>query len=79
MQQVPVTVFRKHIPEYLGKVRQGEKISLTSRGQEVARLVPPEDTRLSAQVQLDALRVQCHVGDVISPVDIEWEAERADS
>jgi prevent-host-death family protein len=78
MQQVPVTVFRKHIPEYLGKVRQGEGLSLTSRGREVARLVPPEDTRLSAKEQLQALRVHCHVGDVVSPVDVEWEAERAD-
>ncbi|NJD38497.1 MAG: type II toxin-antitoxin system prevent-host-death family antitoxin [Geobacter sp.] len=79
MQQVPVTVFRKHIPEYLGKVRQGEELSLTSRGREVARLVPPEDTRLSAREQLQALRVHCRVGDVVSPIDTEWEAERADS
>jgi len=79
MQQVTVTVFRKHIPEYLSKVRQGDGLSLTSRGREVARLVPPEDTRLSAQEQLQALRVHCRVDDVVSPVEVEWEAVRADS
>ena len=79
MQQVPVTVFRKHIPEYLGKVRQGEGLSLTSRGREVARLVPPEDSRLSAREQLQTLRAHCRVDDVISSLDVEWEAERADT
>jgi prevent-host-death family protein len=77
MQQVPVTVFRKHIPEYLGKVRQGEGISLTSRGREVARLVPPEDPRINAREQLQALRAHCRVDDVVSPIDVEWGAERA--
>ncbi len=79
MQQVPVTVFRKHIPEYLGKVQHGEGISLTSRGREVARLIPPEDTRISAWEKLQALRSHCSVGDVVSPIDVEWEAECADS
>lgn len=79
MEQVPVTVFRKHIPEYLGKVRQGELLSLTSRGREVARLVPPEDIHSTAREQLKALRAHCYVGDVTSPVDVEWEADRVDT
>ncbi len=56
MITVPVTTFRKHIPDYLSKVQKGEDISLTSRGKVVARLLPPLDERQSAQEQLAALR-----------------------
>lgn len=79
MLEVTVTTFRKHIPDYLGKVRKGEDISLTSRGKVIARLVPPADERLSAKEQLAALRAVCHVGDVVTPLDVEWEANSADS
>lgn len=78
MIEVSVTTFRKHIPDYLGKVRKGEDISLTSRGKVIARLVPPEDERKSAQQQLAALRAgSIYVGDVISPIDVEWGSESA--
>ncbi|MEI6209136.1 MAG: type II toxin-antitoxin system prevent-host-death family antitoxin [Desulfuromonadales bacterium] len=80
MLEVSVTTFRKHIPDYLGKVRKGEDISLTSRGKVIARLVPPVDERLSAQEQLAALRGGViHIGDITSPIEVEWEANSADS
>ena len=79
MITVPVTTFRKHIPDYLGKVQKGEDISLTSRGKVVARLVPPLDERQSAQEQLAALRGKAiFIGDITSPLDVEWEVDRAD-
>lgn len=79
MLEVTVTTFRKHIPDYLSKVRNGEDISLTSRGKVIARLVPPADERLSAREQLVALRGVSHVGDILTPIDAEWEASRADT
>lgn len=79
MLEVTVTTFRKHIPDYLGKVRKGEDISLTSRGKVIARLVPPADERLSAKEQLAALRVTSYIGDVVTPLDEKWEANCADS
>ena len=80
MLEVTVTTFRKHIPDFLGKVRKGEDISLTSRGKVIARLVPPVDERQSAREQLAALRSSaCFIGDIISPIDVEWEADSADS
>lgn len=80
MIKVPVTTFRKHIPDYLGKVRIGEDIALTSRGKVIAMLVPPADGRRSAQEQLAALRGSAiHIGDIISPVDVEWEVDSAAS
>ncbi|MDD2897995.1 MAG: type II toxin-antitoxin system prevent-host-death family antitoxin [Desulfuromonadaceae bacterium] len=79
MLEVTVTTFRKHIPDYLGMVRRGEDISLTSRGKVIARLVPPADEQLSAKELLTALRGSCHIGDVITPLDEKWEANSADS
>jgi len=80
MLEVSVTTFRKHIPDYLGKVLKGEDISLTSHGKVIARLVPPADEGQSAQEQLAALRGGItYIGDIISPIDVEWEANSADS
>lgn len=79
MLEVSVTTFRKHIPDYLGKVRKGEDISLTSRGKVIARLVPPADERLSAREQLATLRSISHVGDITAPIGAEWEVDSADS
>lgn len=79
MIKVTVTTFRKHIPDYLGRVRLGEDIALTSRGKVIARLVPPADERQSALEQLAALRAACHIGDVVTPIEAKWEADCADS
>ncbi|PLX89365.1 MAG: type II toxin-antitoxin system prevent-host-death family antitoxin [Desulfuromonas sp.] len=79
MLEVSVTTFRKHIPDYLDKVRQGEDIVLTSRGKVIARLLPPEDERQNARQRLVALRAASRIDDVISPLDDDWEVSRADS
>ena len=79
MIEVSVTTFRNHIPDYLGKVRKGENIVLTSRGKVIARLLPPEDERLNARQRLAELRAKSPVYDVVSPLDEEWEACRVDS
>jgi len=79
MLEVSVTAFRNHVPDYLEKVRNGEDIALTSRGKVIARLVPPGDERAHAKQQLVALRATSRIGDVVSPVNEDWEANRAGS
>ncbi len=80
MLEVSVSTFRKHIPDYLGKVREGEDIALTSRGKVIARIVPPVDERSNAREQLAALRGKAiFIGDILSPIDVEWEAVSVDS
>lgn len=74
MIEVNVTEFRSHLPEYLGRVRRGEEVLLTSRGKVVARMSPVADESLSAREQLVALRGRCSIGDVLAPVDEVWEA-----
>jgi len=74
MIQVKVTEFRNHLPTYLGKVKTGEVVALTSRGRVVARLVPEVDESLKAREWLTGIRAKSWVGDVTSPLNEEWEA-----
>lgn len=79
MLEVSVTAFRNHVPDYLEKVRNGEGIALSSRGKVVARLIPPKGGSDYAKQWLIALRASSHIGDVVSSVDENWDADRADS
>jgi prevent-host-death family protein len=76
MHEVNVTELRNHLQLYLGRVQKGDEILVTSRGKVIARLVPEAQERLSARERVTALRGKCRVGDVVSPLDDAWEAER---
>lgn len=41
---VNITALRQNLPAYLRRVRQGERIRVTSRGQIIAELTPPTAT-----------------------------------
>jgi antitoxin (DNA-binding transcriptional repressor) of toxin-antitoxin stability system len=41
MPQVPVTELRQNLPAWLGRVRKGERLAITSRGKVIAELSPP--------------------------------------
>ncbi|NJN94960.1 MAG: type II toxin-antitoxin system Phd/YefM family antitoxin [Anaerolineales bacterium] len=58
---------------YFAKVQNGEVVTLTSRGAEVARLVPPEFAQAAARQELDRLRQTAVVGDVLSPLGERWD------
>ncbi len=76
MKQVKVTEFRAHLPEYLRKAQNGETITLLSRGQPIARLVPATGVVEQARERLVALRKLARIGDIVSPVEAEWSAMR---
>lgn len=61
----------------LQQVRNGEIISLTQRGTEIARLVPPDFVQLATQQRLEELRKTAVIGDVLSPIDEEWEVMKS--
>jgi prevent-host-death family protein len=67
--------FKAQCLELLDRVAQrGESFVITKRGVPVARLVPVVEKRKSAQ----GLRAgKIHIlGDIVSPLDVEWSAER---
>jgi antitoxin (DNA-binding transcriptional repressor) of toxin-antitoxin stability system len=75
MIQVKATELRKHHPTYLGKVKSGVEVAVTSRGKVIVRLVPETDECGAARSRLEAIRKTSWVGDVVSPSGEVWEAE----
>jgi prevent-host-death family protein len=53
---VNITELRKNLPAYLKRVRAGERIRVTSRGQVVAELAPP--TAITEEAALARKRLQ---------------------
>jgi prevent-host-death family protein len=76
MREVNVTELRNHLPGYLSKVQKGDEILVTAHGRVIARILPPVDTRGDAIKQLKELGKRCKVGDVVSPIDEDWESEK---
>ncbi|MCX5818474.1 MAG: type II toxin-antitoxin system prevent-host-death family antitoxin [Deltaproteobacteria bacterium] len=74
MKEVNVTELRNNLPAYLGMVRAGEELLLTSRGKKIARLTPVADERSGAKEKLAVLRGKCRIGDVVSSLNEKWEA-----
>lgn len=75
MLQINVTELRQRLPSYLEKVQRGEELQITLHGKVIARIVPEQDPAETARQRLIAMRDKCQVGDVISPIDIEWSAD----
>jgi prevent-host-death family protein len=76
MHSVSITTLRNHLQEYLSGVARGDEILVTSHGKGVARILPPVDLRQEAKKKLHALRQHCMVGDVVSPLEDTWDADK---
>ena len=74
METVGVSKFRENLMMFLKKVQNGETVTITSRGHEVARLVPPESEIEEARKTLQKLGKTAVIGDILSPIGEEWEA-----
>ncbi len=80
MERIGVSELHQNLTGVLKRVKAGQVIMITSRGNEVARLVPPKHTRQTARKnrqtarkKLQQLRQTAIVGDVLSSVETEWE------
>lgn len=74
MISVGISEFRANMNHVLSKVHSGEIVIITSRGVEMAKLVPPDYAQAAARKELEALRQTAVVRDVLSPLDEPWEA-----
>lgn len=74
MLSVGISEFRSNMSVILQKVNDGEIVSLQLRGIEVAKLVPSSFASDLALLELERLRATAKVGDVLSPIEDEWEA-----
>lgn len=74
MEKVGISELRENLSIFLKKVQKGQVITITSRGHEMARLVPVEDKREKSKEFLRKLGRNADIGDILSPIDEEWEA-----
>lgn len=76
MTTVAISEFRAGMSAILQRVQDGEVVTLTVRGEEVAKLVPPDFAQFAARQELERLRQTAVVGDVLSPAEDEnaWTA-----
>lgn len=74
MRTVAISDLRDNLMSFIKKVQAGENIIVTSRGNEVAKLVPVENKKQMAKERLKALQKTAYVGDVLSPVNEKWES-----
>jgi len=74
MEKIGVSTLRENLSIYLKKVQKGQVVTITSRGHEMARLVPVEDKRVKSRELLRKLGKNATIGDILSPIDEEWEA-----
>ncbi len=79
MKEVKVTILRQKLPEYMARVRRGEHIRVTSRGQVIAEITPPSATKDDAEAARRRLRGSVRryerpLDPVIDPK--EWDVNR---
>jgi prevent-host-death family protein len=68
--------FKARCLELVDRVREsGEPVTITRGGKPIARLVPVEEEE--KHPSFGWLKGQIHIlGDIISPIDVVWEAEQ---
>ncbi len=74
METIAVSKLRENMVLFLKKVQQGKSITITSRGNEIAMLVPIEKKMEASKNALKQLRKTAVVGDVVSPIEEDWKA-----
>lgn len=79
MRNVKVTVLRQKLPEYMARVRRGERVRVTSRGRVIAEIVPPSAGKDDAEAARKRLRGSVRryerpLDPVIDPR--EWDANK---
>lgn len=74
MTRVDLTELRRELSHYVRRVEAGETIDITRDGNVVARLQPADGHRARAREALARIRETAVVGDIESPLDVEWNA-----
>ncbi len=74
METIAVSKLRENMVLFLKKVQQGKSIAITSRGNEIAMLVPIEKKMEASKNALKQLRKTAVVGNVVSPIEEDWKA-----
>ena len=74
MESIGVSKLRENMVLFLNRVQQGESITITSRGTEIAMLIPIKNKKEASRNALKQLRKTAVVGDIVSSIEEEWKA-----
>jgi prevent-host-death family protein len=70
MPSVSITELKAHLAEYLRRVQSGERFHITSRGREVADLVPADPVRAALWRMVEAGEAEWSGEDMVVPRDL---------
>ena len=68
-----ISDFRAHIQKYLNSISKGEEIVITSRGKEIAKVIPPENKAATARKKLEKLSETAVIKNITDPISAEWK------
>ena len=74
MEKINVSTLRENLAAYIKKAKNGQEISITSHGHELAKLVPAGKKQEKSKSKLKALGKTAVLNDILSPLDEDWEA-----
>ncbi len=75
-KMIGAAAFKAHALRLLKEVQQGETVTITNRGQPVAKLVPIDDQPQSGRAFVGCMKGSVIIkGDIVGPIDPDWEAE----
>ena len=74
MKTVNISEFRANLLKYLEIANTGQQISITSNGKLLATVSQPVNQEVAAREQLAALAATAEIGDILSPIDAQWDA-----
>ncbi|NQV41299.1 MAG: type II toxin-antitoxin system prevent-host-death family antitoxin [Candidatus Marinimicrobia bacterium] len=74
MNTIAVSDLRANLMKVLEEIKQGAQIKITSRGKVIAQLVPADTAQEHAKEALHQLGSSAVIGDVIKPIDENWDA-----
>lgn len=76
MQSIAVSDLRANLMKVLKSIENGLSLMITSRGKEVAKLVPPSYPQKDAEYKLAELSKTAQIRDIITPFKEEWDASK---
>ena len=74
MQTVNISDFRANLLKYLEKANSGEQINVATNGKLIATIVPPLNQKQLARQQLEQLAQHAKIIDVVTPTEVDWNA-----
>lgn len=75
MQSIAVSDLRANLMKVIKSIEGGLTLVITSRGKEVAKLVPPTYPKIVAEYKLAELSKTAQIHDIITPFKEKWDAD----